>query len=194
MWHFYSALRLMHKSHWPAFERGKALSRPPFRLEKGTGNTPQHGGHCCYPFTATQRDEDAERRHRSPGLSKPRYLGTDKEKKNYFFLTIFLSHPFFSSVSLSAKQADRQALSMSEYCLYTWIYTHAHTHTHTHTHLQTGMCLNCHTFLSPCCCLWLYDNDNCINLLLIIGGKHHCLYIFTVQCSIRSSTLHIYFC
>lgn len=170
MWHFHSVLQLTHKSHWPAFEAGKDCKRTAMPARKGTGNTPQHGGHCCCPGTATQRDGEAEGRRRSPGLSKPRYLGTDKETKNYFLLFLVSSCLL---ICQSVCQAGRQALSMSEYCLYTWICTH------TPTHSETGMCFVCYTFLSPLLsfsisslvmlrCLWLYgahgedDDDDCM--------------------------------
>lgn len=105
------------------FRTGKGCKWTAMPARKGTGNTPQHGGHCCCPGTATQRDGEAEGRCRSPGLSKPRYLGTDKETKNIFLLFPVSSCLF---ICQSERQAGRQALGMSEYCLYTWICTHTH--------------------------------------------------------------------
>ncbi len=158
------------------FRTGKGCKRTAMPARKGTGNTPQHGGHCCCPGTATQRDGEAEGRRRSLRLSKPRYLGTDKETKNYFLLFLVSSGLL---ICQSVCQAGRQALSMSEYCLYTWIRTHTHTHPQSLADRHV-LCLSHFffvTFLSFSIstlvmlhCLWLYgahggdddDDDDCM--------------------------------
>lgn len=134
MWHFHSALRLTHKSHWPAFERGKAARRPPCRLEKGTGNTPQHGGHCHCPGTAKQKDGEAEGPIQVSWAVKDQIPVHIQSNKKLFFDSFLVSSCLF--ICQSVCQAGSQALSMSEYCLYTWTYTHTRTHTHPLTHRQ----------------------------------------------------------
>lgn len=111
------------------FRTGKGCRRTAMPALQGTGNTPQHGGHCCCPGTAVQWDEEVEGRCQAIGLSKPRYLGTDKETKNYFLL-----FPVSSCllICLSVCQAGRKALGMSEYCLHTLIRTHTHSNSSRH--------------------------------------------------------------
>ena len=76
-----------------------------------------------------------------PGLSLPRHLGTDKEM--IFWKKIWYSFLSFSSVSPSAKQADRRTARVS--------ITFALIHTHSHTHRQAcalSATLFCHLSVS----------------------------------------------
>lgn len=117
MWHFHSVLWLMLKSHWPAFEQ--TASGPPCRLEKGHK---EHAPEWRPRLLPWHRNTEGWRGGGGDaGLlccQNPDTWAQTKKEKTLF--SSFLSHPVFSSVSLPG----RQALSMSEYCLYTCTHTH----------------------------------------------------------------------
>lgn len=72
------------------FRMGKGCKRTAMPARRATGNTPQHGSsRCCCASTETQGDEQ-KKGFRSPELSVLRYMGTDRQTKNYFYP--FLSH------------------------------------------------------------------------------------------------------
>lgn len=168
MWHFHSVLWLMLKSHWPAFEQAKAASGPPCRLEKGHKEHAPEWRPLLLPWHS---DTEGWRGGGAMQVScavKAQIPGHRQRNEKLFFPLSCLILSFHLSVCLPG----RQALSMSEYCLYAWIYTHTCTHTH-----RQACALSVTLFLSPLSlsisflvtlrCLWLYgthvgDADDCI--------------------------------
>lgn len=122
MWHFHFVLRLARKSHWPAFEWGKAASGPPCRLDRAQGTRPSMAATAA---ALAEGWRGGGVMQGGLGSQKPRYLGTDKETKNYFLLFLVSSCLL---VCLSARQARRR---------WPWVsitYTHGYAYTYSYTH------------------------------------------------------------
>lgn len=116
MWHFHSVLQLTHKSHWPAFEQGKAANGPPCWLDGTQGTHPSMASSAA---TLAQQHRGMKGDVGVLGCQSPDTWAQTGKQKSIFTLSCLIL-----SSHLLVCLPGRQALSISEYFSYTWIHTH----------------------------------------------------------------------